>query len=56
LICTGGPAVVYVRTDYFIERFFWVRFEAFFGAERDSDCSGLRGAWSPMMELTGQTL
>jgi hypothetical protein len=21
-----------------------VRFEAFFGAERDSDCSGLRGA------------
>jgi len=22
----------------------------------DSDCSGLRGAWSPMIELTGQTL
>jgi hypothetical protein len=35
--------------------FFAVRFEAFFGAERDSDWSGLRGAWSPMIELTGQT-
>jgi hypothetical protein len=33
-----------------------VRFDAFFGAERDSDCSGLRGAWSPMIELTGHTL
>jgi hypothetical protein len=26
------------------------------GAERESDFSGLRGAWSPMIELTGQAL
>jgi hypothetical protein len=39
-----------------MERFLCGRFEAFFGAERESDCSGRRGGWSPMIELTGQAL
>jgi hypothetical protein len=53
-VCPARPAEH--GNGYLIERFFCVRFEAFFGAERDSDCSGLRGGWSPMIELTGQTL